>query len=182
MAGRGISSRSNARREGRITPRHVLSGRSVDDLQSGPTPKWSSLRARPAPWVTWAHPCNRAQHARQRNGSAATAHEVVRSLNAMGSAITQRLLSTRKRPQRAERLACAVKILRPHSLRSSSAPPPRYSGTRAASRDQVRGVGGLDPTSQLLAPPAGRSSYAVGSEYSTQADQPLHLSLRHVKR
>src|SRR5437764_15310116 len=28
-------------------------------------------------------------------------------------------------------------------------------GTRAAFRDQVRGVGGLDPASQLLAPPAG---------------------------
>jgi len=32
---------------------------------------------------------------------------------------------------------------------------------RAACRDQVRGVGGLDPASQLLAPPADRSPYAV---------------------
>jgi len=32
---------------------------------------------------------------------------------------------------------------------------------RAACRDQVRGVGGLDPASQLLAPPADRSPYSV---------------------
>jgi len=50
-------------------------------------------------------------------------------------------------------------ILRPHSLRSSSAPPAPFA-LRAASRDQVRGVGGPDPASQLRAPPADRR-YAV---------------------
>jgi len=37
-----------------------------------------------------------------------------------------------------------------------------YQGApRAAYRDQVRGVGGLDPASQLLAPPAYRSPCSV---------------------
>src|SRR5690348_11252548 len=37
-----------------------------------------------------------------------------------------------------------------------------YPGApRAAYRDQVRGVGGLDPASQLLAPPAYRSPSSV---------------------
>src|SRR5262249_3468389 len=47
--------------------------------------------------------------------------------------------------------------------RPSAAIPPlvfriaRAQGPSAAYRDQVRGVGGLDPASQLLAPPADRS-------------------------
>jgi len=46
--------------------------------------------------------------------------------------------------------------IRPRSLRSSSAPPMSMT-CRAASRDQVRRVGGLDPASQLLATPADQS-------------------------
>jgi hypothetical protein len=49
---------------------------------------------------------------------------------------------------------------RPHSLRSSSAPL-TTRGQRATSRDQVRRVGGLDPASQLLAPPADQSRYSI---------------------
>ena len=56
----------------------------------------------------------------------------------------------------AQRRTTVVAVLRPHSLRSSSATPAHHA-PRAASRDQVRGVGGPDPASQLLAPPAYRS-------------------------
>jgi hypothetical protein len=50
-------------------------------------------------------------------------------------------------------------------FRWAAAPLPLGGGgikrPRAASRDQVQRVGGLDPASQLLAPLANRSPYAV---------------------
>jgi len=72
--------------------------------------------------------------------------------------------SPTKTPPRAQRHVTVACILRPHSLRSSSAPR-TLAASRAASRDQVRGVGGPDPASQLLAPPAYRCAMQLSEPW-----------------
>ncbi len=83
--------------------------------------------------------------------------------------VTDTLPVTKKDQARTRSRATMVTVCRSLSLRSSSAPCAFTQ--RAASRDQVQGVGGLDPASQLLAPPAYQSPYSL---------TPLLGSLHHI--